>query len=123
MNCGSRSHGQRVANPDRGIADTHGNQGHRASMLFRQAQPFFHRAGRGRVQLMGHSFAHHALGIGIDLDSDGGGGYDFTADDYIHGSMLPNKNRWFRYNEGAVRIRAPRRYGTLPRAQKAPYVS
>jgi hypothetical protein len=37
-------------------------------VLFREAQSFFDGARGGWVQLVGDTFAHHALGVGIDLN-------------------------------------------------------
>jgi hypothetical protein len=68
MDRGSCSHCQRVADADRHVADPHRDQDHRTAVLFREAQSFFNGTSRGRIQLMGDAFAHHALGVGIDLN-------------------------------------------------------
>ena len=86
------AHRQRVADADGYIAGAHGHQYDLAAMFLDQTQPFFHRARRHRIELVGHALAHHAFVVGVELDDDRARGNDFTADDDVQCFALPWKN-------------------------------
>src|SRR5439155_3881064 len=67
-----------------GVRRTHGDHGHLAAMCFDDAQTFLDGAGGSGIQLLGHAFADHAFGVGIDFDGDRTGRYALSADRDVH---------------------------------------